>query len=174
MRLSAVVLFFLAVVVSLSFAKFNLRQRLQRDIILKDDNAAGDSVLSLCRCKGSTTWTLHGVWPDGKSFCTKEKYDEKQIKPIWNELLQYWPACPEFGNTQSWFLEHEWEKHGTCAKNNGHNVTQIEYFTLGLQLRDEYHTLCSPDLTGECRIKLDSNYNPKRITEYDYVAHDQY
>eukprot|EP00461_Guttulinopsis_vulgaris_P000344 UN00344 len=165
MRVSAVVFFLLAVVLAVAFAQFNIRH-LQRDIILKE-GVNTDSVLSLQRCKGSSTWTLHGVWPQFGQTCTKEKFDVKQVAPIRSELDKYWMSCPGYTDNVS-FWTHEWEKHGTCAKIESKNATQLQYFTLGLQLRDEYHGLCRADLTGECRITLDKNYNVVRITEYEY------
>lgn len=123
-----------------------------------DMGGAKEYVLALCRCRGSSIWTLHGLWPTAM-FCTKEKFSTKAIEPIRREMENHWPACPEFGNTNEWLWTHEWEKHGVCARINGKNATQIQYFSTGMDLLEKYHHLCSPDLTGECRLNLDKDFN---------------
>jgi ribonuclease T2 len=123
-------------------------------------NMAGKQyVLAMQRCKGSSTWTLHGLWPEWAQDCKGTPFSEKALEPIRPEMESLYRSCPEFGKTNLDFWDHEWSKHGTCYAQRW-NQTQVEYFVKALDLREELSKMCSPTLTGECRLGLDANLKP--------------
>lgn len=72
-------------------------------------------------------------------------------------MEKHWPSCPEFSNNGNVaFWQHEYTKHGSCMT----NLTQLEYFSTGLELLDKFKGKCTGVTTGECRICLDMNLNP--------------
>jgi hypothetical protein len=117
-------------------------------------------VLAMQRCKGSSTWTLHGLWPQYGVNCKNQaEFDEKSIAPFRDEMETYYLSCPEFGKTNLGFWDHEWSKHGTCYAQRW-NQTQAQYFLKALDLREELSKLCDPKLIGECRLGLDEQLRP--------------
>lgn len=92
-------------------------------------------LLALSRCKNSNIFTIHGLWPeysDGSwpQFCNKtDKLNFNNIQHLIPQIKKYWITCPEYNNNESWFLEHEWSKHGTCTP-----FTQEQYFGTALAL----------------------------------------
>ena len=80
-------------------------------------------VLALQKCQGSSTWTLHGLWPEWGQNCGSEKFDEAQISSIESDMEKYWLSCPEYSDSNVEFWDHEWSKHGTCTTDS-----QSSYF----------------------------------------------
>ena len=96
--------------------------------------------LKLQKCNGSTSWTLHGLWPEWQNECEGPDFDENVLKDIHDEMEKKWPSCPEYGESEQEFWSHEWKKHGTCS-----GMGQLEYFKKALQMRDEYMNKCSKE-----------------------------
>ena len=93
-------------------------------------------VFALEKCNESSPWTIHGLWPqysekDWPSDCTKEAFNQSAIADLMPEINQYWSTCPNDHHSETWFLTHEWTKHGTCAPSNW---TQHYYFKTALEV----------------------------------------
>lgn len=87
-------------------------------------------------------FNIHGIWMNYANssyptYCTNITFNESELKPILSYLNEYWT---NYQNTTE-FLEHEWDKHGTCAilydKKIFHN--ELEYFTKGLLMYKKLH-----------------------------------
>jgi len=109
----------------------------------------------LTRCDLDHSFTIHGLWPNQKEFCSEEKFDVKNIEPIIDKMELNWFSC--YGNDTE-FWDHEWSKHGTCT-----NFTQINYFNKSLWLYDKiiinnYTHFCNAK-EKECELYFDKNYN---------------
>jgi len=114
-----------------------------------------DAVLALQQCQGTSLWTIHGLWPNWASSCQGSAFDESQVTSIESQLKQYWLSCPEYHDTDVSFWTHEWSKHGTCWAQR-YNTTQLEFFSLGLKLYNQYKTQCSGSGTARfasCRLR---------------------
>ena len=107
--------------------------------------------LKLQKCNGSTSWTLHGLWPEWQNECEGPDFDENILKDIHDEMEQKWPSCPEYGESEGEFWSHEWKKHGTCS-----GMGQLEYFKKALQMRDEYMNKCSNE-GNQCSVCFGKN-----------------
>ncbi|CAJ1354403.1 unnamed protein product [Effrenium voratum] len=114
--------------------------------------------LKFQECKGASNWTLHGLWPEWKNGCPGPKFDASILEPIRNDMEMKWRSCPEFGDSNEKFWEHEWEKHGTCT-----NMTQLAFFKKGLQLHDQYQSSCqqTQDDTPECQVCFSQDFSTK-------------
>ena len=130
------------------------------------DNSAlavqGDSeqayVLSMQRCKGSNSWTLHGLWPEWAQNCGND-FSMAKLAPLMSQLQTDWPSCPEFGKSNQEFWAHEHNKHLTChIKRTG--VSQLQAFQQSLDLLHKFRGRCQDSITRECRIGLDANLKP--------------
>ena len=42
--------------------------------------------LKLQKCNGSTSWTLHGLWPEWQNECEGPDFDENVLKDIHDEM----------------------------------------------------------------------------------------
>ncbi|KAH3824381.1 ribonuclease Oy-like isoform X1 [Dreissena polymorpha] len=99
-----------------------------------------------------TTWTIHGLWPtngshEGPYHCSEEPFDENQIASLKNELLIYWPNL--FKDTEADRLwDHEWTKHGVCAKDVPATNGEYNYFSKGLELNRKYPLLQILEVAG--------------------------
>ena len=99
----------------------------------------------------STSWTLHGLWPEWQNECEGPDFDENVLKDIHDEMEKKWPSCPEYGESEQEFWSHEWKKHGTCS-----GMGQLEYFKKALQMRDEYMNKCSKE-GNQCSVCFGKN-----------------
>jgi len=99
-------------------------------------------------CQGSSTFTLHGLWPEWANECSGTALDVNALSSIRSDLEKYWLSCPEFGSDNETFWSHEWEKHGTCS-----GMGQLEFFQKGLALRQQYVSKCSGGST--CTVCFD-------------------
>ncbi len=96
----------------------------------------------------STTYNIHGLWPDRMNSTTYPKnckgpdfqpFDEN----ITNRLNKYWYDC-NLSNT-TYLHQHEWDTHGKCVYQQT-NMSQIQYFEKALDLFEKTpgltHNLC--------------------------------
>lgn len=93
--------------------------------------------LSFNKCRGSDTWTLHGLWPEWSQGCGGPDFDAGQISSIRSQMDGDWLTCPEYHSTNEIFWAHEWSKHGSCS-----SMSEIDYFQAGLQLYKQYVSKC--------------------------------
>lgn len=79
---------------------------------------------------------LHGLWPSKKQACGI-RYTYCSDKELTPETLRYLKRfsqiLPQSTNSNSWFLRHEWKKHGTCQT----TLTQKQYFQKAIQLTND-------------------------------------
>merc|ERR1719277_1120601 len=106
--------------------------------------------LRLQKCRGSDTFTLHGLWPQWKEDCS-DSFDESQISGIEDQLKQYWLSCPEYGGDNTEFWSHEWKKHGSCS-----GMDEAAFFQKGLDVRAQYVSQCGNSDT--CSICLSEDF----------------
>lgn len=73
----------------------------------------------------------------GPSFCTKVKFNATLLEPIRTSLDEYWY---EIDSTKegNYFWSHEWQKHGSCAKELATFDTELKYFSAALDLRQKF------------------------------------
>ena len=81
-------------------------------------------------------YTIHGLWPDYgdgsyPQYCRKAPFDINKLKPIEDELLQYWELPEDHDKLEPSFWGHEWDKHGTCMFQQ---MDEFEYFQKSLEL----------------------------------------
>ena len=103
--------------------------------------------LKLQRCQGSNNWTIHGLWPEWNNGCPGAQFDMNALTSMRSQLEQKWLSCPEFGESNEVFWQHEWEKHGTCS-----GMQEAAFFQRGLQLYDQYKTKCGSATGKECAV----------------------
>mgnify|MGYP002716878791 FL=1 len=73
-------------------------------------------------------------------YCCGPKYDQSIMHQgnLYNELLEKWPTLHP-GNYHHGFWKHEWEKHGTCARNVRPLKNQRKYFETILGLYNQFN-----------------------------------
>lgn len=73
-------------------------------------------------------------------YCCGPKYDQSIMHQgnLYNELLEKWPTLHP-GNYHHGFWKHEWEKHGTCARNVRPLKNQRKYFETILGLYNRFN-----------------------------------
>ncbi|CAE7543893.1 unnamed protein product [Symbiodinium natans] len=103
--------------------------------------------LRLQKCKDSANWTIHGLWPEWDNGCPGPKFDVSALTSIRSEMEAKWISCPEFGEANEVFWQHEWEKHGTCSR-----MDEASFFKKALQLYDQYKVKCGKKKEGDCAI----------------------
>jgi ribonuclease I len=108
----------------------------------------------LTRCDTEHNFTIHGLWPENKEFCSNEKFNISLIQDLQNEMNIKWFSC--YGNNTE-FWNHEWSKHGTCT-----NFTQHQYFEKSLSIYDNiisnnYIKYCKSD-EKECELYLNKDF----------------
>jgi len=80
---------------------------------------------------------IHGLWPslnesEGPEFCDSSRpFDLSLLSGDLQDELHHWWAS--YNASDSDFWAHEWDKHGTCLKVSGKDVTQPSYFQRGLE-----------------------------------------
>lgn len=90
----------------------------------------------------ATHFTLHGLWPEGSTYCgvsrTNKTYDTSNR---WNKLPDVSLNNPtrtllnrDMPGTASYLERHEWIKHGTCS-----GYSQQDYFSGALSLLNGVH-----------------------------------
>lgn len=92
-----------------------------------------------CKRTESKHFTIHGMWPTLKGTeepdfcCFDNTFDYDSIKPLLPALNEYWFSYYDVSDSRS-FWEHEWLKHGTCARDIPALRGESKYFgiTLGL------------------------------------------
>ena len=115
-------------------------------------------LLALERCEGAApgAFTIHGLWPQYNQtswpqFCNKSAtFDYQALQPLMGQIDRYWLTCSEFNHTESWFLKHEWLKHGTCTP-----FSAVQYFGTGLALYQmlPWAVQCPPDI-NQCLLEV--------------------
>lgn len=93
--------------------------------------------LAMQTCKGSKTFTLHGLWAQWSNVCSGETFSLDALSPIMDELNAKWSSCQEDGGNNEKFWKHEWDKHGVCS-----GMDQLSFFKKTLELYDEHHQEC--------------------------------
>jgi len=91
------------------------------------------------KCEGDR-FTIHGLWPDDingsyPAFCPPTDFNISLLDDLIPQLNVYWPS-EDGSNTAFW--RHEYEKHGSCAVNDGVFDDQREYFVAALDLAARY------------------------------------
>jgi ribonuclease T2 len=97
------------------------------------------------QCQGSSAWTLHGLWAEWGNDCEGAKFDINALSSIMGDLKSKWPSCPEYGQSNEEFWEHEWTKHGTCS-----GMGEAQFFSKAMSLRDQHQSKCGS--TNECSV----------------------
>lgn len=76
----------------------------------------------------STSWNLHGLWPDKDDgnhpfFCSQVGTQFETLnKELQADLALYWSGLY---SSQAKFLDHEWTKHGTCWRPDFGDVNKM-------------------------------------------------
>jgi len=80
--------------------------------------------------------------------CTSEAFNFTQIENLYPKLEVAWYDFDGPKSTDLW--SHEWEKHGTCATNNGVSAlqTQHDFFNLGITWHSQMNTLAALEKAG--------------------------
>ncbi|KAM9409276.1 ribonuclease T2 isoform 2-T2 [Pholidichthys leucotaenia] len=104
-------------------------------------------------------WTLHGLWTDKMNDCNSSwHFNASEIEDLLPDMDKSWP---DLLTPVAHKLQHEWQKHGTCAAKLTSLNSQHKYFSKALEL---YHTL---DLDGTLRkfdiIPSEKYYNFSQI-----------
>lgn len=102
-------------------------------------------------------FTIHGLWPDYfdggyPQFCNNtDQFDIDLVQDLLPQLQAEWPSYAARGGDSFW--EHEYEKHGTCAKATFAN--EHAYFAGVLALNERYSLLVRLSSCGplSCRQK---------------------
>jgi len=94
--------------------------------------------------KGVNDWTIHGLWPssysqhEGPNDCDKsDHFQESLVTDIRSKLDVQWPNVIA-GESPTSFWEHEWTKHGTCAKSLAATEGEHNYFSTSLDLNEKF------------------------------------
>jgi len=115
-------------------------------------------------------FTIHGIWPEYLNggypvYCNITSFDIVKLYPIISELSVYWT---DFINPIT-FIEHEYYKHYSCAKNDNYLSNELAYFSQGLQLRNElnfYQILKNKNIVPNNNILYKKQYLIDAIFQY--------
>ncbi|KAL3317153.1 Ribonuclease T2 [Cichlidogyrus casuarinus] len=99
------------------------------------------------QCKiAKKDFNIHGLWPSKYSHeqvsdCQgAPPFDAQNLIPIRSKLDLEWSDL--FGKSDpTQFWEHEWDKHGTCAIEDDKIKTELNYFGVGLAIKQQVDTL---------------------------------
>ncbi|XP_078389507.1 ribonuclease T2-like isoform X1 [Cetorhinus maximus] len=92
-------------------------------------------------------WTIHGLWPDGKTGCNRTwKLTQKDIDDLQVDLHHYWPSLVKKDAFKFW--QDEWYKHGTCGACADSMSCPHKYFSLVLELRTKFSIDASLSAAG--------------------------
>lgn len=97
--------------------------------------------------KQEELWTIHGIWPTkigefGPFFCEKNAtFNPEEIEDLHVPLNLYWPDIynETDSNSVNWLWEHEWLKHGTCARTLPALNNEHKYFMQAIKWSETYH-----------------------------------
>ena len=84
-------------------------------------------------------FSIHGIWPQDANgswpgYCNQSLvFNETSLNPIKNDLSKYWTNF--INASQLW--EHEFYRHYTCAAQDPNIGDELEYYNLGLELRNK-------------------------------------
>lgn len=103
-----------------------------------------NSKCSLCK-QQLNIWTLHGLWPNNYNG-TYPSHCENEIQlgthslnqALIDQLNSKWPTY-KVVNSNQYFWNYEWQKHGTCATEVNETSTLEKYFSKSLELLDKYN-----------------------------------
>jgi ribonuclease I len=115
-------------------------------------------VLALDKCTDDAPFTIHGLWPqyneyNWPSFCDPSAtYDPNAISDLMSQMNTDWPAC-NWGHNQTWFLSHEWLKHGTCSQWDEH-----DYFAAALSIYQSNNWTDHCDRGSSCQVHVTPQY----------------
>ncbi len=116
---------------------------------------------SKAECKTETStrfdaahFTLHGLWPQGASYCGVSSADKaadnagqwSQLPPVILNSTTQALLQVEMPGTMSYLDRHEWTKHGTCS-----GEQQQDYFAAALNLLDNVNAGQLAALVGYSR-----------------------
>lgn len=115
-------------------------------------------VFALQKCEGSSTWTIHGLWPssgsgDGPEWCSNS-FDINQLSSIRSNLDNAWPNCD--GSDVTPFWSHEWERHGSCS-----GLGELGFFSYALKLYNAgaWQSQCDNSDSSECKVSYNAVSN---------------
>ena len=79
------------------------------------------------------SFSIHGLWPQYSlnsypSFCRAVNFNLDKLKPIIDELNNYWYSNKGSNDT---FWKHEYEKHGSCMFDS---IDEFNYFNKTIEL----------------------------------------
>ncbi|KAM4662992.1 ribonuclease Oy-like [Discoglossus pictus] len=78
-------------------------------------------------------WTIHGLWPDGVTYCCNcWSLHPSQLEDLQQRLTHFWPSF--LNKTDFLFWQNEWNKHGTCATCEEALSSPERYFEASLKL----------------------------------------
>ena len=123
---------------------FNLRQTKQSydSYVMAVQWANGYCLANNCGSKADhvykNTMTIHGLWPSLKSGkqlndCTSGVTITDDGSTLFTNMKQYWPSFSAT-NTNEWFWEHEYNKHGYCMVEEYGWDGYEEYFEFVIEL----------------------------------------
>jgi len=154
---------FIIVIIFVSIFSFNLRKTKQTydSYVMAVQWVNGYCKINDCGNKANhvykNTMTIHGLWPSLKSgkyldTCTSGIIIEEEDSKLFNDLKQYWPSL---NKPNTYFWEHEYNKHGFCMveEYNWDGYEEYFEFVIDLFLKD-YKDLI---------IKAFPNYSNKNI-----------
>ncbi|KAL9651059.1 hypothetical protein ABK040_002777 [Willaertia magna] len=123
--------------------KFNATSPHSFDYFLLSIQWPGSACIGQQNCHVPTfvkEFTIHGLWPNslkdvmGPTCCYNEALNEKLFSSLIPTMQTNWPS---YYHPNEQFWDHEWLKHGTCAKNVSATNGQFNYFSSTLQLHSQ-------------------------------------
>jgi len=120
--------------------------------ILRHCRREGAYTLALQRCEGSSSWTVHGLWPRGVRDCANTALDVSALSGLQPQMVSQWPSCLPSTEAED-FWQHEWQKHGTCFSSS-----PVHYFELTLRLFDRHSHACADFTSRDCRLCLTEEF----------------
>ncbi|XP_053553974.1 ribonuclease T2 [Bombina bombina] len=79
------------------------------------------------------SWTIHGLWPNGVTHCCDcSVLFQSHLENIEGDMSIYWPSFTN--DTNFFFWNNEWTKHGTCAICDERLSSPERYFGASLKL----------------------------------------
>jgi len=96
-----------------------------------------------CYLPNRRNWTVHGIWPTkngeiGPLNCDHSTpFDIDYIRPLLPDLRLHWTNV-RANTAEDNFWKHEWNKHGTCAKQLDSMSDEFKYFKKGLDFNEMF------------------------------------
>lgn len=111
--------------------------------------------LELERCRGSQTWSIHGLWPEWAIACPGAVFDIRKLADLRPRLDNAWRLCPEYNSTFERFWGHEWEEHGRCS-----GMDETTFFAETMKLYNANMGACPGEAGAKsCYFCFDSNFS---------------